>query len=94
MFIENLLEDEITAIAGAQRYERSSKRKVYRNGHYRRNLVAKHGLIDAIRVPRVDHGGIEFNAFERYERRRHDVDAAIGRLFLNGISTRKLRDIE
>ena len=92
-FIENLLEDEITAVTGAQRYERSSNRKAYRNGCYHRNLLTKYGLIDAIRVPRVDHGGIEFNVFDRYERRRHDVDAAIGRLFLNGISTRKLKGI-
>jgi len=92
-FIENLLEDEITTSAGAQRYERSSMRMAYRNGHYLRNLLTKYGLIDAIRVPRLDHGGIDFKVFDRYERRRHDVDAAIGRLFLNGISTRKLKGI-
>lgn len=63
-FIENLLEDEITAIAGAQRYERRSKRKTYRNGCYYQNLLTKYGLIDAIRVPRVGHAGIEFNVFD------------------------------
>ena len=38
-FIEKLLEDEITAAVGALRYERSSERKAYRNGHYQRNLL-------------------------------------------------------
>jgi transposase-like protein len=41
----------------------------------------------------MDKGGIEFNVFDRYEHRRWDVDAAIGRLFLSGVSTRKLKGI-
>ena len=32
-FIENLLEDELTDELGADRYERSKKRKGYRNGN-------------------------------------------------------------
>jgi len=92
-FIENLLEDELSAALGAGRYERNTKRKAYRNGHYERNLLTKFGHIEDIRVPRMDRGGIEFSVFDRYERRRRDVDAAIGRLFLNGVSTRKLKGI-
>ena len=92
-FIENLLEDELITEPGAGRYERNTKRKAYRNGHYERGLLTKFGLIEGIRVPRMDKGGIEFTVFERYERRRRDVDAAIGQLFLNGRSTRKLKGI-
>lgn len=44
-------------------------------------------------MPRKDKGGIQFSVFDRYERRRRDVDAAIGRLFLTGVSTRKLKGI-
>jgi putative transposase len=91
--IENLLEQELTEALSAKRYERSSKRKAYRNGHYKRNLLSKYGLIEDIRVPRKEKSGIEFTVFDHYERRRRDVDAAIGRLFLNGISTRKLKGI-
>ena len=36
---------------------------------------------------------MDFQLFNKYERRRSDVDAAIGRLFLLWISTRKLRGI-
>ncbi len=92
-FIENLLEDELTDILGADRYERNSKRKGYRNGHYNRDLLTKFGLIEDIQVPRMDKGGVEFSVFDRYEHRRWDVDAAIGRLFLSGVSTRKLKGI-
>lgn len=92
-FIENLLTEELTARVGAGRYERSSKRQGYRNGHYLRSLLTKFGLVEDIRVPRLDQGGLEFTVLNRYEHRRRDVDAAIGRLFLNGVSTRKLKGL-
>jgi len=92
-FIENLLEEELTAKLGASRYERSAGRKAYRNGHYLRNLLTRYGVVDEIRVPRAEPGGMEFSVFDRYEHRRRDVDAALGRLFLNGVSTRKLKGI-
>jgi len=87
------LEGELTAKLGAERYEHTNERRAYRNGHYRRDLLSKYGPIEGIRVPRMDQGGMEFNVFDRYERRRHDVDAVFGQLFLNGVSTRKLRGI-
>ena len=92
-FIENLLEEELNNILGAKRYERNNKRKGYRNGHYARSLLTRYGPIENIQVPRKEPGGVEFSVFDRYERRRRDVDAAIGRLFVNGISTRKLKGI-
>jgi transposase-like protein len=92
-FIENLLTEEVTDRIGAGRYERSNKRQGYRNGHYCRNLLTKFGPIEDIRVPRLDQGGMEFTVLNRYEHRRRDVDAAIGRLFLNGVSTRKLKGL-
>lgn len=78
---------------GAERYEWKRGRRAYRNGHYTRNLLTRYGLIDDIRVPRPARGGCEFSVFDRYERRRRDLDAAIDRLFLSGISTRKLKGI-
>lgn len=92
-FMENLLNEEVTAKVGARRHERTSKRRGYRNGHYLRSLLTKFGLLEEIRVPRVTPGGLEFTVFNRYEHRRRDVDAALGRLFLSGVSTRKLRSI-
>jgi len=91
--LENLLEDEVTTKVKAQRYKRSPERQGYRGGHYLRNLVTRYGLLDDIRVPRLAEGPMDFQLFSKYERRRWDVDAAIGRLFLQGISTRRLRSI-
>jgi transposase-like protein len=92
-FIENLLEEELTEKIGAERYERTGKRRAYRNGRYTRELLSRYGLIEDIKVPRMDQSGMEFSVFNRYERRRRDVDAIFGQLFLNGVSTRKLKGI-
>jgi len=91
--LENLLEDEVTTRVKAKRFERSPKRRGYRGGHYLRNLVTRYGLLERLQVPRLAEGAMEFQLFNKYERRRSDVDAAIGRLFLQGVSTRRLRGI-
>jgi len=91
--LENLLEDEVTTRVKAQRYERSPERQGYRGGHYLRDLVTRYGLLENLRVPRLAEGPVDFQLFDKYERRRPDVDAAIGRLFLQGVSTRRLKGI-
>ena len=91
--LEGLLEDEVTTKVNARKYERSSGRQGYRGGHYLRDLVTRYGLLEDLRVPRMAEGAVNFRLFDKYERRRPDVDAAIGRLFLQGISTRRLRRI-
>ena len=78
--LQNLLEDEVTARVKVQKYERSTQRQGYRGGHYRRDLVTRYGLL----VPRLAEGPVDFQLFNKYERRRSDVDAAIGRLFPSG----------
>jgi transposase-like protein len=91
--LESLLEDEVTAKVKARRYERIPQRQGHRGGHYQRNLLTRYGLLRALQVPRLAEGSLDFQLFDKYERRRPDVDAAIGRLFLQGVSTRRLKDI-
>ncbi len=91
--IEDLLTEEVTARIGAGPCERSRARQRYRNGHYLRDLLTRFGLVKEIRVPRVTPAGGAFTVLTRYEHRRRDVDAAQGRLFLSGVSTRKLKTI-
>jgi putative transposase len=91
--LEGLLEDEVTTKVNARKYERSTRRQGYRGGHYLRDLVTRYGLLEGLRVPRMAEGPVDFQLFDKYERRRPDVDAAIGRLFLQGVSTRRLRNI-
>lgn len=91
--LEGLLEDEVTTKVNARRYEGNSRRQGYRGGHYLRDLVTRYGLLEGLRVPRLAEGPVDFQLFNKYQRRRSDVDAVIGRLFLQGVSTRRLRSI-
>ena len=44
-------------------------------------------------MPRMAEGPADFRLFDKYQRRRPEVDAAIGKLFLQGVSTRRLKGI-
>lgn len=91
--LEGLLEEERTVRVGAARHERVRARRGHRNGHYTRDLGTTYGALPSLRVPRLLEGGIDFTLFDKYQRRQAAVDAAIGQLFLQGISTRKLKAI-
>jgi putative transposase len=41
----------------------------------------------------VAEGPVDFQLYNKYERRRPDIAVAIGRLFLQGVSARRLRSI-
>jgi len=91
--IEALLKTELEAHLRALRYERSEERKDYRNGSYERTLATKFGEVEDLRVPRTRNGSYAPKLFDQYARRASSVDEAIGTLFLNGVSTRKLERI-
>lgn len=90
--IEELLEAELTARVGAESYERSARRRTYRNGSYDRKLGTMYGTV-GLDVPRMRDESVEFHLFDQYARRGGSIDAAIGTLFLNGVSTKKLSKI-
>src|SRR5437667_617850 len=91
--IEALLKTELEAHLRAHRYERTEERKDYRNGSYERALATKFGEVKDLRVPRTRNGSYASKLFDQYARRASSVDEAIGTLFLNGVSTRKLERI-
>jgi putative transposase len=90
-FLEDLMEGEVTEQVKAKKYQRSQVRQGYRGGHYFRDLVTRYGLVEDLRVPRLAEGPVELHLFDKYQRRHDDVDTAVGRLFLAGVSTRRLR---
>jgi len=91
--LEKILEEDVKEAVSATRYERTRERKGYRNGNYLRTLLSRWGLIENLEVPRAREGGISFRLFDKYQRRQEDVDSAIGKLFIAGVSTRKLKNI-
>jgi len=85
--LTTILEAEVDAFVGALPYERTPNRRDQRNGHYTRGLGTTVGQIDELAVPRT-RGGFQTQVFERYQRRRVELDASISEMFIRGVSTR------
>ena len=93
LMFEILLDRAATEQIGAVPYERTGGRKTYRNGSYKRSLGTRVGSIEDLLVPRLREGALLHSLFTPYQQRTDDVDKALGTLFLNGISTHKLKAI-
>lgn len=84
-----VLDEEVTTLIGAAPYERSPRRRDQRNGSYTRDLDTSAGRIDDLAVPRT-RGGFQTQVFDRYQRRRREVDDSICEMFVQGVSTAKV----
>jgi transposase-like protein len=84
-----ILEEEVNALVGALPYQRTAERRDYRNGYYTRDLDTTVGLIEDLAVPRTRKGH-QTQLFDKYKRRRAELDDAIGEMFIGGVSTGKV----
>ncbi len=82
----------MTAFIGARLYERNEQRRDQRNGHYTRNWETSVGLLPDVSVPRT-RGGYQTQVFERSHRRRDELDAAMGEMFVGGVSMAKVGQV-
>jgi transposase-like protein len=87
-----VLEEEVSAFIGAERYERNSTRRDQRNGSYPRDLGTSVGRLPDLTVPRT-RKGFRTQLFERYHRRQAELDAAIGDMFVYGASTPRVGEV-
>lgn len=90
--LTTILEEEVTAFIGAAPYEQNLTRRDYRNGAYPRDLDTSVGRIEDLPVPRTRRG-FHTQVFERYQRRRPEVDASLGEMFIQGVSTRAVGSV-
>jgi transposase-like protein len=90
--LQEVLEGEMAAFIGAAPSERTDSRQGYRAGYYSRSLVTRIGKLE-LRVPR-DRGG-EFSTalFERYARSEKALVGALAEMYVQGVSTRKVKAI-
>ena len=90
--LQEVLEGEMTDFLGAGPGERTESRIGYRAGYYGRSLVTRIGKLE-LRIPR-DRGG-EFSTalFERYARSEKALVAALAEMYVQGVSTRKVKAI-
>ena len=89
---ETLNEQEAKKLTQAARYERSEARQGYRSGHYDRNLTTTSGDV-TLHVPRLKGVSFETAIIERYRRRESSVEEALIKMYLAGISVRRVEDI-
>jgi len=90
--INQVLEAEMLEAVGAERHERSEGRHGYRSGHYRRGLVTRVGRLE-LRVPQDRQGRFSTELFQRYQRSEQALVAALAEMYVQGVSTRKVKAV-
>ena len=90
--LQEVLEGEMTEFLGAEPGERTGARSGYRAGYYGRNLVTRIGKLE-LRVPRERSGEFSTALFERYARSEKALVAALAEMYVQGVSTRKVKAI-
>lgn len=91
-FLQEVLESEMTASVGAAKGERTGGRLGYRSGYYERSLVTRVGRLE-LRVPQDRDGRFSTSVFERYQRSEKALVAALSEMYVQGVSTRKVKKI-
>jgi transposase-like protein len=90
--VQATLEAEMTEAVGAGKGERSSGRLGYRSGYYGRSLVTRVGTLE-LRVPQDRQGRFSTGLFERYQRSEKALVGALAEMYVQGVSTRKVKAI-
>ena len=90
--IQQVLEGEMAEAVGAERHERTEGRAGYRSGYYRRGLVTRVGRLE-LRVPQDRQGRFSTELFGRYQRSEQALVAALAEMYVQGVSTRKVKAV-
>jgi len=90
--LNRLLDSEISEHLQAGPYERSDARTGYRNGYRARQLKTRVGTL-TLSVPMDREGTFRTELFERYQRSEKALVAGLMEMYLEGVSTRKVKDI-
>jgi putative transposase len=90
--MQAMLEAEMDEALGAGKSERSDTRLGYRSGHYTRTLVTRVGKLE-LRVPQDRAGRFSTELFERYQRSEQALVATLAEMYVQGVSTRKVKAI-
>jgi putative transposase len=90
--LQEVLEAEITEHVGAAPHERTDARKGHRNGHKPRTLRTRVGTLHLL-VPQDREGTFSTRLFSRYQRNEKALVLALMEMYLEGVSTRKVKNI-
>lgn len=90
--MQEVLEAEMTEALGAEPGERTEARLGYRAGYYPRTLITRVGKLE-LRVPRDREGRFSTELFERYARSEKALVSALAEMYVQGVSTRKVKRV-
>src|SRR3954452_7416842 len=90
--VQQVLEAEMEEALGAGKGERRASRQGYRSGYYGRTLITRVGKLE-LRVPQDRQGRFRTEIFERYQRSEKALVAALAEMYVQGVSTRKVKAI-
>jgi putative transposase len=90
--VQQILEAEMSEHIGAAPYERAEKRKGHRNGYKPRTLRTRVGSLNLL-VPQDREGTFSTRLFARYQRNEKALCLALMEMYVEGVSTRKVKEI-
>ena len=90
--LQQVMEAEMDETLGAEKGERTSNRVGYRSGYYGRTLVTRVGKLE-LRVPQDRQGRFRTEIFERYQRSEKALVSALTEMYVQGVSTRKVKTV-
>ena len=90
--VQEVLEAEMDETIGARKGERTSERNGYRSGYYSRGLTTRVGKLE-LRVPQDRAGRFSTEVFERYQRSEKALVASMAEMYVQGVSTRKVKAV-
>jgi len=90
--VQEVLEAEMDEALQAGKGECTAGRLGYRSGHYPRTLVTRVGKLE-LRVPQDRQGRFSSELFARYQRSEKALVAALMEMYMQGVSTRRVKAI-
>lgn len=90
--VQEVLEAEMEEAVGASKGERAPGRLGYRSGYYSRKLTTRVGTLE-LHVPQDRQGRFSTEVFERYQRSEKALVSALSEMYVQGVSTRKIKAV-
>ena len=91
-FLQQMMEEEVTSLVGAERYERTEERTTQRNGSRHRQYDTRLGTMD-LAIPKLRTGSYFPEWLEPRRRSEQALITVVAEAYLLGVSTRKVEDL-
>lgn len=89
LVVQELMEAEVSAQIGAERYERSTERVTHRNGYRTRPWDTRLGTLE-LQIPKLRTGSYFPSWLEPRRRAEQALVAVVAEAYVKGVSTRKV----